>query len=89
MESCIVFGITAALHGEIEFVDGGAAQSNFHDYQMLRMNECPEIDVHIVDSAESPTGVGEPGLPPIAAAMGSAIYKATGTRHTRLPFKIS
>lgn len=89
MESGIVFGLTAALYGEISFESGLAKQSNFHDYQMVRNNECPEIEVHIVASEESPTGVGEPGLPPLAAAMGAAIFKATGTRHTRLPFKLS
>ena len=89
MESGIVFGLTAALYGEIDFEKGLAKQSNFHDYQMLRNNECPEIEVHIVESSESPTGVGEPGLPPLAAAMGSAIFKATGKRHTRLPFKLA
>lgn len=88
MESCIVFGLTAALYGEITFENGLATQSNFHDYQMVRNNECPEIEVHIVESAEPPTGVGEPGLPPLAAAMASAIHKATGKRPTRLPFKL-
>lgn len=89
MESCVVFGLTAALYGEITFENGLATQSNFHDYQMVRNNECPEIDVHIVESTESPTGVGEPGLPPLAAAMASAIHKATGERQTRLPFKLA
>lgn len=89
MESGIVFGLTAALYGEIDFEKGLSKQSNFHDYQMLRNNECPEIDVHIVESSEPPTGVGEPGLPPLAAAMGAAIFKATGKRHTRLPFKLA
>jgi isoquinoline 1-oxidoreductase/isoquinoline 1-oxidoreductase beta subunit len=89
MESGIVFGLTAALYGEIDFEKGIAKQSNFHDYQMIRNNECPEIEVHIVNSSESPTGVGEPGLPPLAAAMGAAIFKATGKRHTRLPFKLA
>ena len=89
MESGIVFGLTAALYGEISFENGLAKQSNFHDYQMVRTNECPEIEVHIVASEQAPTGVGEPGLPPLAAAMGAAIFKATGKRHTRLPFKLS
>ena len=89
MESGIVFGLTAALYGEISFDNGIANQSNFHDYQMLRNNECPEIDVYVVASEEAPTGVGEPGLPPLAAAMGSALYQATGKRHTRLPFKLA
>ena len=61
MESRIVFGLTAALYGEITFKDGQVQQSNFHDYPMLRMNETPIIDVIVVQSDESPTGVGEPG----------------------------
>jgi len=89
MESGIVFGITAALYGEINLQDSRVMQSNFHDYQMLRANQCPDIEVHVVDSDAPPTGVGEPGLPPIAAAMASALYQATGVRHTRLPFKLS
>ncbi len=89
MESGIVFGLTAALYGEIDFENGLAQQSNFHDYQMVRNNECPEIEVHIVSNEQAPTGVGEPGLPPLAAAMGAAIFKATGKRHTRLPFKLA
>ena len=88
MESGIIFGITAALHGEITIEDGRVQQSNFHDYQMLRMNESPEIEVIMVESDESPTGVGEPGLPPIAPAIGNALFAATGKRHYSLPLKV-
>jgi isoquinoline 1-oxidoreductase subunit beta len=85
MEGGIIFGLTAALHGEITVRDGAVEQSNFGDYPMLRMREAPEIDVHIIDSYERPTGTGEPGLPPVAAALVQAIHDATGLRVRRLP----
>jgi isoquinoline 1-oxidoreductase subunit beta len=88
MESCIIFGLTAALYGEINIENGQARQSNFHDYQMVRMSQCPEIETYIIESEESPTGVGEPGLPPLAPAMASALYNALGKRFTSLPFKL-
>jgi CO/xanthine dehydrogenase Mo-binding subunit len=89
MEGGIIFGITAALHGEITLKNGAVQQGNFHDYPMLRMHESPTIDVVIVDSDEPPTGVGEPGLPPIAAAIGNAVFAATGQRLRRLPLRLS
>ncbi|MBO9493606.1 xanthine dehydrogenase family protein molybdopterin-binding subunit [Thalassotalea sp. G20_0] len=89
MESGILFGLTAALYGEITVKDGAVVQSNFHDYPILRMNESPEIEVVIVESDEAPTGVGEPGLPPIAGAVGNAIFAATGKRLRSLPLKLS
>lgn len=89
MESGIIFGITAALYGEITLKDGVVQQSNFHDYPMLRMNKAPEIDVYIIDSNEAPTGVGEPGTPPIAAAIANAVFAATGKRLRSLPLKVS
>lgn len=89
MESGIIFGITAALYGDISFEDGKVKQSNFHDYQMLRMHQSPQIETIIVDSQEAPTGVGEPGLPPLAPAMAAAIFAATGKRQRRLPFTLS
>ena len=82
MESGIIFGLTAALHGEITLKDGAVQQSNFHDYPMLRMHETPEID-------EKPTGVGEPGTPPIAAAVANAIFAINGQRLRSLPLKLS
>jgi isoquinoline 1-oxidoreductase beta subunit len=88
MESGIVFALTAALYGEVVFEEGQAKQSNFHDYQMLRLNEMPKIEVVMIDSEEVPTGVGEPSVPPLAAAMGAAIYKATGKRPMTLPFNV-
>ncbi|HEX5887764.1 MAG TPA: xanthine dehydrogenase family protein molybdopterin-binding subunit [Pyrinomonadaceae bacterium] len=85
MEGAIVFGLSAALKDAITFEGGRVQQRNFHDYQMLRMEESPEIEVHIVPSTESPTGVGEPGVPPVAPAVANAIFAATGKRVRRLP----
>ena len=87
MESGIVFGLSAALHGAITFKDGRVEQSNFNDYPILRMNEMPTIEVYIVPSQEPLGGVGEPGVPPIAPAVGNAIFSATGKRIRRLPIR--
>lgn len=88
MEGGIIFGLTAALYGEVEIENGYVKQSNFHDYQMLRMSESPQIDVYIIDSDESPGGVGEPGTPPIAPALNNAIFAATGKRLRELPLRL-
>jgi isoquinoline 1-oxidoreductase subunit beta len=85
IQSAIVFGITAALHGQITLKDGRVEQSNFHDYPMLRMNEAPAIEVYIVKSAEDPGGMGEAGTSAITPAVTNAIYAATGTRVRKLP----
>jgi isoquinoline 1-oxidoreductase subunit beta len=84
-ESAIVFGITAALYGEITLKNGRVEQSNFHDYRLLRINEAPIVQVHIVQSAESPGGMGEPGTAAVAPAITNAIFAATGKRLRRLP----
>jgi isoquinoline 1-oxidoreductase subunit beta len=89
MEGGIIFGLTAALKTEITLKDGRVEQGNFHDYQMLRIFETPEIEVHIVPSGENPTGVGEPGVPPVAPALANAIFAATGKRVRRLPIRAS
>ncbi len=89
MESGIVFGLTAALFGAITFKNGRVEQSNFHDYEMVRINEMPEVRVHIVPSKEPPGGVGEPGVPPIAPAVVNAVFAATGKRIRRLPIPTS
>jgi isoquinoline 1-oxidoreductase beta subunit len=89
MEGGIIFGLTAALKTEITLKDGRVEQGNFHDYQMLRIFESPEIEVHIVPSGENPTGVGEPGVPPVAPALANAIFAATGKRVRRLPIRAS
>ena len=85
---CIIFGATAALYGEITLKDGKVQQSNFHDYPIMRMNQTPEIEVFIMESEDAPTGVGEPGLPPLAPAIASALYKATNKRFKDMPFKL-
>ena len=89
MEGGIIFGLTAALKTEITLKDGRVQQDNFHDYQMLRIFESPEIEVHIVPSSENPTGVGEPGVPPVAPALANAIFAVTGKRIRRLPIRAS
>jgi CO/xanthine dehydrogenase Mo-binding subunit len=87
MESAIVYGLSAALKSGITIADGRVQQSNFYDFEVLRINEMPVVEVHIVPSREAPTGIGEPGLPPIAAAVGNAIFAATGKRIRRLPIQ--
>jgi isoquinoline 1-oxidoreductase beta subunit len=88
MESGIIFGLSAALYGEITLKDGQVVQSNYHDYPILRINETPKIEVHIVPSSAKPTGVGEPGVPPIAPAVANAVFAATGKPVRRLPIRI-
>ncbi len=85
LEGGIIFGITTALFSEITIRDGRVEQSNFTDYQMLRIHEAPTIEVHIVKSGEAPGGIGEPGTAVIPAALTNAIYAATGKRLRRLP----
>ncbi len=85
IQSAIIFGITAALHGEITLKDGRVEQSNFHDYQMLRMNEAPAIEVYIVNSTEAPGGMGEAGTSAIVPAVTNAIFAATGKRLRKPP----
>jgi isoquinoline 1-oxidoreductase beta subunit len=89
MESGIGFGLGAALHNEIVLEKGRVRESNFHDYRPLRIHEMPEVEVHIVASGENPTGVGEPGVPPIAPAVANAFFALTGERVRRLPFRPS
>jgi isoquinoline 1-oxidoreductase subunit beta len=89
MESGIVYGLTAALYGEITLERGAVKQSNFHDYSMLRIPEMPAVEVYIVPSNERMGGAGEPGVPPIAPALANALYAATGKRLRNLPVKIS
>ncbi|MFT5209119.1 MAG: isoquinoline 1-oxidoreductase beta subunit [Flavobacterium sp.] len=89
MEGAVMYGLTAALYGDLDLEQGAFKQSNFHDYQILRMNEAPEVEVVMIDSGTEPTGVGEPGLPPLAPAVASAVYKATGQRLRSLPLKLA
>ena len=87
MESGIVYGLTAALKGQITIDKGRVEQGNFNDYKMLRLNEMPKVEVHIVPSSEAPGGCGEPGTPPIAPAVCNAIFAATGKPIRRLPIR--
>jgi len=89
MESAIVYGLSAALQGEITIDKGRVQQSNFHDYAPLRIDECPAIEVEIIPSEEPPGGVGEPGTPPIAPAVANALYALTGQRLRSLPLKVA
>ena len=84
---CIVNGLAAALYGEITIADGAVVQSNFHNYELLRIDEMPDVDVHIIDSEEEPGGAGEPALPPTAPAVTNAIFALTGNRIRKLPIK--
>jgi isoquinoline 1-oxidoreductase beta subunit len=86
MEGGIGFGIGAVLYGAITLKAGKVEQSNFFDYQVLRIEDMPAVEVHIVPSTEKPTGVGEPGVPPIGPALSNAVFAATGKRIRTLPF---
>ncbi len=89
VESGIIFGLSAALFGEITLKNGEVQQSNFHDYRVLRMDETPEIEVVIISSTEPSSGIGEPGTPPVAPALANAVFRATGQRIRQLPIKLS
>ena len=89
IEGGIGYGLSPVFGSEITLEEGRVKQSNFHDYEVLRIDQMPEIDVHIVPSAEPPTGVGEPGTPPIAPAVANALFKLTGKPVTKLPISLS
>ncbi len=89
VESAIVYGLSAALYGKVTLKDGVVEQSNFHNYPVLRMTEMPTVEVHMVPGGESPTGVGEPGVPPIAPAVSNAIFALTGKRLRSMPFDLA
>jgi isoquinoline 1-oxidoreductase beta subunit len=88
MESGIVYGLSAALYGDITIKNGEIQQGNFHDYPVTRMEDMPLVEVYIVDSDAPMGGAGEPGVPPIAPAIANAVYAATGKRLTRLPLRL-
>jgi isoquinoline 1-oxidoreductase subunit beta len=88
IEGAIAYGLSAALYGQITLKDGVVEQSNFHNYPILRMTEMPRVEVHILESGDKPTGVGEPGTPPIAPAVSNAIFALTGKRLRTLPFNM-
>ena len=87
IEGGIVFGLSAALWGEITLKAGRVQQSNFHDYRVMRMSEAPVIDVHVIRNSEHPGGVGEIGTACVAPALANAVFAATGTRHRKLPLQ--
>jgi isoquinoline 1-oxidoreductase beta subunit len=84
-EGAINYALTPLLSGEITIKDGAVEQSNFDDYQVVRMSDAPDIEVHIVASNGDPGGMGETGVPPLAPAVANAIFAATGKRIRRLP----
>ena len=88
LESAVIYGLTAALYGDITIENGSVQQSNFHDYPLVRLRECPVIEVHLIDSTEPPGGVGEIGVPPIAPAVANAVFAATGKPVRRLPIQL-
>jgi isoquinoline 1-oxidoreductase beta subunit len=85
LQGGLIFGLTAALYGNITIGRGRVQQSNFNDYRMLRINEAPQIDVHLVPSGEAPGGIGETGVAAAPPALGNALFAATGIRLRRLP----
>jgi isoquinoline 1-oxidoreductase beta subunit len=87
IEGAVIFGLTAALKGEITVASGQIQQRTFSDYPLLRMNEAPTIEVYFVPSRDAPTGLGEPALPPIAPAVANALFAATGQRIRQLPMQ--
>jgi len=86
-EGSVAFALSAVLHGEITFENGRVKQRNYHDYPVLRMNEMPVVEVHIVPSTEAMGGIGETGVPPVAPAIANAVFAATGKRLRRLPIR--
>ena len=86
VQSGVIFGLSAAIHGEISFENGAVKQTNFHDYDGVRMYQTPEIEVHVHENQPKIRGIGEPGVPPAAPALGNAIFALTGERLRELPF---
>jgi isoquinoline 1-oxidoreductase subunit beta len=89
LEGSIIYGLSAALYGEITLKDGRVQQTNFHDYPVVRMPDSPAIDIHIVDSDEKPAGIGEPGTALISPAVANAVFAATGKRLRKLPLRLA
>jgi isoquinoline 1-oxidoreductase beta subunit len=87
IESGIIYGLSAAMFGEVSIKDGAVAQSNFNDYQILRIADAPVIETHIINSGGPAGGAGEPGTPAIAPALANAVFNATGSRVRQLPLK--
>jgi isoquinoline 1-oxidoreductase beta subunit len=88
MESSVVFGLSAAMFGEITIDKGRVQQSNFNNYPVLRLPQAPEVYTHIIESDAHPEGVGEPGTPPVAPAVANAVFALTGQRLRQLPLRL-
>jgi len=86
IEGSIGYGLGAVLRSQITMKDGLVQETNFDTYESLRMDDMPRVEVHLVPSTQKPTGVGEPGTPPIGPAVANAIFRATGRNVTTLPF---
>jgi isoquinoline 1-oxidoreductase beta subunit len=89
VESSVLFGLSAALKGEITIEGGRVRQSNFSDYPVLRMLDAPQVETVFIPSAEPPEGMGEPAVPPVAPAVANAVFKLTGQRLRSLPLKLT
>ncbi|WP_206486251.1 molybdopterin cofactor-binding domain-containing protein [Thalassotalea sp. G2M2-11] len=87
MEGAVVMGMSLALSTEITFRDGAVVNGNFHNYPVMRISDMPQVNVHIIESEHSPTGLGEPGVAPFAPALSNAVFAASGKRYRDLPFK--
>jgi isoquinoline 1-oxidoreductase subunit beta len=85
MESAIVFALSAALHGRIDIVAGRVQQTNFPNHPLLRLADTPRIETHLIASTNPPSGVGEPGTPPLAPALANALFALDGRRRRQLP----
>lgn len=89
MESCVAFGLSAALHSRLSFKDGRVQESNFHDFRILRLADMPAVEVHILNSGEKMGGIGETGVPPVAPAVANAVFALTGQRLRELPLQLA
>ena len=88
MQGAIVFGLSAALFGEVTLAQGRVQQASFTDYPLVKLAHMPRIDVHILRNAHPPGGVGEPGVPPVAPAVANALFALTGQRLRSLPLRL-
>jgi CO/xanthine dehydrogenase Mo-binding subunit len=89
LESAVVYGLSSALTEELTYKDGAVVQSNFHDYQLVRMSDVPQIHTKVIVTENAPTGLGELGVPTVAPAIGNAVFKLTGKRLRQLPMSAS
>ena len=85
VEGSVIDGLSTMMAQKITFEDGAVEQSNFHDYEVLRIEDAPQVETHFIESDYRPTGIGEPALPPLAPAVGNAIFAATGERVRKMP----